>query len=414
MEPIMRRNMLCRALHVGLCLLAPFAWTATEERTPLPALPLEANKFAESLRVEIPRIAQQYWEAIASLPATHSNQMVALQKKLQDAGDLDGYLAVNQEIKRFCDAIKAEPDPFEDISEMPKSALVELPDALRAMQDQYIKAYKDKGDLRNKNLEGLYRNYITQLETLKTDLTIKGRIPEAVIVKKEAERLRKGMEEKTLIPQILATLPVRPRLAITPLPAGPIEAPTSVTNIPAYGRMPDWAKWQFDRVANCTADASLFAHPDLPDQLTFDFSAKTGRGRITGRCEVERSEINMRECTWFGKAIQWKVKDFTTLNATIVLQSKEISPGKGYGPRAHLVLLADKGPLGEWLEVPLMWKDVTLTLAKDPAANRCTLGWVQGKIKKVVDLPARGSVRVLLGLSVRNLGERCDTTLSLQ
>ncbi len=411
----MRLHNRCQVLCLSMGLLAAVAQAAEEEGVrPPPPLPVDAHKFSEALRAEIPRIAQQYQDAIRGLPSTHSNQMASLQRKLQDAGDLDGYLAVNQELKRFCNAVQTEPDPFEEIPEMPKSALVEQPELLRTLQDQYIKAYKDKSDQRSKNLEALYRNHIAQLETLKADLTIKGRIPDAVNVKKEIERLRKGLEEKTLLPQILATLPARPRLSFTASHAPTAEPPSATTNIPTYGRTPDWAKWKFDRVSNCTSDSSLFDHPDLPDQLTLDFSAKTGRGRISGRCEVERQTINMRECTWFGKAIQWKVKDLSTLNATIILQSKEISPGNGYGPRAHLVLLTDKGTLGEWLEVPLMWKDATLTIAKDPLANRCTLGWVQGKIKKVVDLPTSGTVRVLLGLSVRNLGERCDTILTLQ
>jgi hypothetical protein len=398
-----------------MALLAGIARAADEEGAPPPPpLPMEAQKFSETLRAEIPRIAQQYLDAIRSLPSTHSNQLAALQKKLQDAGDLDGYLAVNKELTRFCEAVLAEPDPFEEIPEMPVAALVEQPEGLRTLQEKYRESCREKSEQRSKNIETLYRNYITQLETVKADLTIKGRIPEAVNVKKEIERLRKGLEEKSLLPQILATLPARPKLAFTPVAVAPAATPSPSTNIPVFGRTPDWAKWQFDRVANCSSEFSLFAHPDLPEQLVLDFNARIGRGRVAGRCEVERQSIEMRECTWFGKAIQWKVTDFGTLNATIILQSKEVSPGMGYGPRAYLVLLTDKGTLGEWLTVPLTWKDVTLTLAKDPLANRCTLGWIQGKVKKVVDLPATGTVRVLLGVSVRNLGERCDTTILLQ
>ena len=370
-------------------------------------LPAEALKLGEHFRVDVAKVAQQYAEAIKNLPAVQQTQLQALQKKLQEGGDLDGYLAVAKEIKRFAEALKAEPDPFEKIPELPDSALVNKPDALRGLQDQYIKAHKDKLDVRDKRVEDLAHAYITQLESLKADLTIKGRIREAIVVKKESERIRKGLEEKTFVQQSLSAVPAAK-------PAASTAESTSTADVPVYGKTPEWAKWQFDRTASFAGDANLFAHPDLPDQLDISFTPKTGRGRISGACDVGRQTVDMHECAWFGKAIQWKVKDFSTLNATILLQSQEIAAGQGYGPKAYLLLMNDKGPLGEGLEVTMMWKDVTLLIAKDPEANRCTLSWVQGKIKKTVDLPASGNVRVLFGIALRNLGERCDTTITMQ
>ena len=265
-------------------------------------------------------------------------------------------------------------------------------------------AHKDKLDVRDRRGEELTRNYLVQMENLKTELTIKGRIHEAIAVKKEIERIRKGLEDKTFVQQALIATPVKPTAA----------GNTATAEAPVFGKIPEWAKWPFDRIGNFAGDANLFGHPDLPDQLDFDFVTKVGRGRISGRCEADRQTVDMRECAWFGKAIQWKVTDFSTLNAAFVLQSKEIAAGQGYGPKAYLLLMNDKGPLGEGLEVTMMWKAVTLTIAKDPDSNRCTLGWVQGKVKKTVDLPASGSVHVLFGICLRNLGERCDTTITMQ
>ena len=389
-------------LLLGVCVTAPLS-RATDEAEPLPS---EAYKLSEVLRGEVVKIAQQYADSIKSLPAVQQTQLAVLQKKLQEGGDLDGYLAVNKEAQRFTEALKAEPDPFEKIPELPDSALVEKPEQLRALQDQYIKVHKDKIDIRTKQVEDLARKYITQLENLKTDLTIKGRIREAIAVKKEVERTRKGVEDKTFVQQVLNAAPVK-------APAGALET-ASTNEVPVFGKMPEWAKWSFDRIGNFAGDAALFAHPDLPNQLDLDFVTKVGRGRISGRCEVDRQTVDMRECVWFGKAIQWKVKDFSTLNATFILQSREIAAGQGYGPKAYLMLLNDKGPLGDPLEVTMMWKDVTLTIAKDPDSNHCTLGWFQGKVKKTVDLPASGTVRVLFGICLRNLGERCDTNITMQ
>lgn len=404
-------NHLLATVLSGACLLVPLSPAADEPNTPTGALPTEATKLGELLRNEIAKISQQYAESIKSLPTVQQAQMAALQKKLQDAGDLDGYLLVGNEAKRFAEALKAEPDPFEKVPEMPESALVDKPEALRAIQDQYLKAYKDKGDVRNKRVEDLVRGYIAQMDNLKASLTIKGRIHEAVAVKKEIERIRGGLDDKSLVPQVLAGFAPKPHAtAVSSTSADTNAAPES----PVYGKAPAWTKWQFDRTGNFTAESNIFAHPDLPDQLNIDFMNKNGRGRIYGRCEVEKQTLDMREYSWFGKGIQWKVKDLSSLNTTISLLSKEPAVGQGYGPKAVLMLLNDKGMLGEGLEVTLTSKDVTLTITKDAEVNRCTLGWVQGKVKKTVDLPASGTVRVMFGIAMRNLGERCDTSIIMQ
>jgi hypothetical protein len=409
---MLRLPHLAAALLLSSCTCLPPARAADDINAPTGPIAAEAIKLGEIFRAEVAKVALQYAETARNLPAVQQAQLVTLQKKLKEAGDLDGYLAVTREIKRFAEALKAEPDPFEKIPELPEAALVDKPEALRAIQDQYLKVHKDKGDSRNKRVEDLARGYVAQLDALKADLTIKGRIQDAISVKREAERIRKGLEDKTFMAQALNAAPKAP-VSIA-AGTGSVETAPATPDIPVYGKAPEWSKWQFDRTGDFAGDANLFAHPDLPDQLTIDFTPKNGRGRISGRCEVERQTVDMRECAWFGKAIQWRVKDLSTLNATFILQSREIAAGQGYGPKAYLLLMNEKGQLGESLEVTMMWKDTTLTIAKDPDSSRCTLGWVQGKIKKTVELPASGSMRVLVGIAVRNLGERCDTTLSMQ
>ena len=396
------------ALLFGFCVSVPQAPAEEDASAPAEPLPGEAVKLGEIFHGEVVRIAQLHVDSVKTLPAIQQAQLLALQKKLQESGDLDGYLAIIKERKRFTEALKAEPDPFEKIPELPDSALVEKPDVLRALQDQYIKAHKDKLDLRNKRVEDLTRTYLTQLDNLKTDLTIKGRIKEAVIVKKEIERIKKGLEDKTFVPQALSAVPATKAAPISTTDA------TASNAAPVFGKVPDWATWSFDRTGKFSGDAAFFAHPDLPDQLEIEFIPKVGRGRISGRCDAEPQTVNMRECAWFGKAIQWKVKDLNTLNASFSLQSRELAASQSDGPKVYLLLQNEKGPLGESLEVPLSWKDITLTITKDPGSNRCALVWPQGKIKKIVELPAGSTVRVLLGICLRNQGELCDTTLVMQ
>ena len=207
-------------LPLLICICASAFATLADDTNNAPAplpLPAEAVKLSDLFRVETGKIVQQYNDVIRNLPASQQTQLQALQKKLQEGGDLDGYLAVAAEIKRFSAALKTEPDPFEKIPEMPESALVTKPEALRALQDLYIKAHKDKLDIRDKREEDMTRSFITQLENVKTDLTIKGRITDAISVKKEVERIRKGLEDKTFVAQALS--------AFAPKPATAAEAP---------------------------------------------------------------------------------------------------------------------------------------------------------------------------------------------
>lgn len=376
---------------------------------PLP-LPAEAAKLTDGYRTEIARITGQYNEDIKALPTAYQAQIQVKQKKSQASGDLDGYLSFTKELTRFAAAIKGEADPFEKIPEMPESALVTAPEALRVLQDQYLKVYKEKAERRHKQIEDSTNVYIARLESLQKELTILDRIQAAIDIKREIDRLHKEITDDTVVQQALALV------ASQPAPATPaathVETPASASS--TFGHMPDWARWEYEKEGNFAWEGYLFLHPDLPDELTLDFDHRIGRAHVYGRCQVDRQIVDQRERAWFGKAIAWKVKDPATLNATIVLQSREIAAGQGNGPAAHLVLLNDKGPIGEGLDVTLMWHEVTLTLARDPASGKCVLSWTEGKVKKLIDLPASGAVHVLLGVTVRNPGERCDTSIEMR
>ena len=410
----MRSNPFIPVALSGACLaISLFAADPEPAQPPGALLPPEVNRLGDLFQTEAGRITAQYVEAIKQLPGALLAQLSALQKRMQETGDLDAYLAATKEIERFSQAIKGESDPFEKVPEMPESALVEKPESLRALQNQYLKAYQDKSDHRRKQIEDMAGTYVAKLEALQKDLTIKNRIRDAIAVKRETDRVRKGLADNTFVQQAMAAIPTRSS-ATTRSSTNSTDSSSVTTAPPVYGRVPDWAKWQYDRSGNFAAEGCLFGHPDLPDELTLEWNFKNGRGRFSGRCEVDRRVVEMRERAWFGKAILWKVKELNTLNATVVLQSRELSAGESYGPKAHLVILGEKNPLGDGIDIPLLQKEITLTLAKDPDANRCTLGCPQQNIRTTVDLPASGTVRVLLAITVRNPGERCDTTISMQ
>jgi hypothetical protein len=244
-------------------------------------------------------------------------------------------------------------------------------------------------------------------------LTRNNRIADAVVVRHEVERLRKNVTNDQFMAQALIALTQSAATngaGILP-PAG--GAPGGAGAPAVYGTVPDWAKWGWEKTENYAQEGYLFAHPDLPNELEIDFNHKTGRGRVSGRCYYDRMVVDMRERNSFGKAIMWQITNVQTLNATFQLQSKEISVGQNYGPTAQLVLFADKTPLLA-LTVPLMATETTLRVVKDPEGNRCALMWLQGKRTEKVNLPDTGTLHLLFAITVRNPGERCDTSIVMQ
>ena len=405
----MRLPVLILAALVGLTRTglraADEAKPAAADAAPALPLPAEVVKLTDVYRTELSRIAAQHAESLKALPPTYQAQLAALQKRLQSSGELDGYLGVTKEITRFAAAIQGEADPFEKNPEMPETALVTTPEALRAVQDQYLKDCKEKSDRRHKAIDDLSAAYIARLEALQIDLTKRGRINDAIAVKSEIDRLRKGVADGSLVQQALALMAAQPAKPATSAPRDETLA----------SHASDASRWEYERDGNFAWEGNLFLHADLPDALTVDFDRHSGKGRIYGRSPVDHKTVDSRERSWFGKAVEWKVADASLLNATIVLQNREVATGQDSGPTAHLVLLDDnKGQVGEGLDIALMRRDVTLTVSHDAASGKCLLGWTEGKARKAISLPASGALHILLGVTVHNASEHCDTTIELR
>jgi hypothetical protein len=378
-------------------------------------LPPEVTRAAEIYTGQVARIVIQYEEAIKGLPKLYQAELAETQKKQQASGDLDGVLAMSNEIKRFNEALEGEKDPFELIPEMPESALVAEPAILRAMQDGYLKRYKDSADTRDNRLKELTQQYINNLAAIQKEFTKRDRIADAVLVRNEAERLKKIVAEDQFAVEILANLPPAATLATIAVNTPTVAATTATENDngPVYGNIPNWSKWEYLGSGNYAQEGFLFAHPDMPDELFVEFSPRTGRGRIYGRCYVDRQVVDMRERLWFGKALMWRVPDAAHLTTTIQLTSKELSVNQHSGPSAQIAVFADQTPL-QSLTVNLMSPETTLRVVKDVNSSRVALMWVQGKRTEFFTLPESGVLRIIFSITVRNPGERCDTTIVLQ
>jgi hypothetical protein len=402
------RLKILRVAGIGAVLALAAAGPLRAQGTNAAAAPPELDELSRRYRSVLSEIFARYRETTAAYPKQYESDLKSLKDRLQKAGDLEGLLAAAREQQRFAKAVSAERDPFELVPEMPPDALVSAPADLRAMQELYQKRHADANTARQKEMSDLTTKYLARLEALQRELTIKNRIRDAVAVKLESERIGKGAADDKIV--ALAESLIRENGGATPPPAG---AGRDTGEIPVYDRTPPWARWEFERRYAFAREGSLFGHPDIPDELSVDFTPRLGRGRITGRCFVERAVVDMRDRSWFGKALVWRISGATNLQATIELESREISAGENSGPHAQLALFSDRTLL-KALNVPLMSRVATLKIGVTPDGSRCTLSWKEGKSTETVDLPEKGTLRLLLGVALHNAGEMCDTGIALQ
>ncbi len=374
--------------------------------------PPEMVEMARVFRVHARDLSSRYNETIKALPAQYANDIKTLHDRYQQNGDLDGVLATAREQKRYQEAMAAERDPFELTPEMPPEAIVAKPQELRQLQEQYVSRFKDAATVRTRDIKELAGKYVKSLQKVQSELTRAGRIDEAVVIKAESECLQQGMEDGSMMQLVEKMATELPKTAS----GSSVDATAEVAKpgeVPVYGVVPNWAKWKFVSSNRFSRERTQYDHPDVPDELKVMYSEKTGRGNFSGRCLVNSVQIGEMMCRWFGKALVWRVDDVSTLTTTFVLTSRHISAGEEHGPAVQLAVLSNGQPLRK-INVNLQETETTLRLVKDTNSNRCALMWPRGSLTETFELPEGGAISVLLGVTVRNPGEICDTSFIMQ
>lgn len=391
---------------MGLALLAGLSCGQTQ--------PQEMTELARVFRVVARDSNVRYAETIKALPRQYEADVAALRDRFQQLGDLDGVLAAVNELKRYQAAMAGERDPFELAPEMPPDAIVAKPPELRRMQEQYRGRFVDATMQRKRDITDLAGKYVKNLQKVQSDLTRAGRFDEAVAVKRESERLQQALQDDTLmrlVEGMIAELAVE-RTAGRESPPAP-GGETTEDGVPIYGTVPDWAKWKYMGASRFARERTQLNHANIPEELQVRYIEKTGRGNFSGRCTVDSVMVGFALARWFGKALVWRVDDTRTLNATFVLTSRHLSAGEDHGPSVQLAVLANGVPLRS-INVNLQAAETTLRLVKDPNSARAALMWPRGSITETFELPATGEIGVLLGVTVRNPGELCDTSFVIQ
>ena len=112
-----------------------------------------------------------------AIPEQYRAALERLRGAMQKAGDLEGWTAVDAEIKRF----SAE-------GEVAGSARADWPEVLVALHSRSAEMLAEVPIERNRHIVELTNRYLEGLERLKRDLTRAGKIDQAVAVKEEIGR----------------------------------------------------------------------------------------------------------------------------------------------------------------------------------------------------------------------------------
>jgi hypothetical protein len=143
---------------------------------------------AGAAQEDVAALRQKYEASLGSLedarkvkrrawPEEYRADLGTLQKRKQVAGDLEGWQAVQAEIKRFRES-----------QEIPESGLVSEPADLRALQERHRGVLTDYEAEHARKVLVLTGRYVERLEAMKTSLTKAGRIEDALATKAEIGR----------------------------------------------------------------------------------------------------------------------------------------------------------------------------------------------------------------------------------
>ena len=120
---------------------------------------------------------------LTAWPHEYAASLSDLQQKMQQAGDFDSWYAVTNEIVRF------QGDPH-----ITDENLVVTPEALRSIQQKFQRLTLQYNEEKGKKVVAADRDYLGRLLGLQKDLTVHGRMNDAMTVNAEIKRIRTILE----------------------------------------------------------------------------------------------------------------------------------------------------------------------------------------------------------------------------
>ena len=369
-------------------------------------LPAAVTNYGREFAKDVARFRADYAAETNRIPAKYMRDLETLQAKFQEAGDLDGLLAVKKEIERYRKVKTEEADPFETVPEMTADVIVQKPAELRNLQKQYVSRFADAAATLKNNISERGDKYRAQIKSMQTALTKAGKIEEAIAVRTEGERVAKILESGD-IAQLLGPVASMPTAATNPSASQPSRRDNG------KAIQSSATKWQLLGTYPFSRDLPRYLAPDVPNELKADYNPDKAICTLSGRCTVAAAQVGDVLCSWNGRAFIWDVTSVDDLATDIRVKSRVLSSGADRGPQLELAVLANNVRLKS-LSVQLCKADDLVRIVRDASnGNRFSLYWPLGSKSAVFEVPAGAKLRVLIGAVLNNPGETCDLSFQL-
>ena len=368
-------------------------------------LPAAVTNYGREFAKDVARFRADYAAETNRIPAKYIRDLEALRAKFQEAGDLDGLLAVKKELERYRKAKTEEADPFEAVPEMTADVIVQTPTELGNLQRQYISRFSEAAATLKNNISERGEKYRAQIKSMQTALTKAGKIDEAIAVRNESERVAKILESGD-IAELLGPVTSMPTAA-TPTASQPSRRDTGKT------AQPSATKWQLLGTYPFSRDLPRYLAPDVPNELKADYNAEKAICTLSGRCTVAAAQVGDVLCSWNGRAFIWDVASVDDLATDIRVKTRTLSNGADRGPQLELAVLANNVKIKS-LSVQLCKAEDIVRIVRDASnGNRFSLYWPLGSKSAVFEVPSGSKLRVLIGAVLNNPGETCDLSFQL-
>lgn len=130
-------------------------------------------------REALNRIEAEYADKEKNWPAEYTKALKDLQKKMQEAGNFEGWSAIIKEMKRF-----------EADQNIPKETLITAPDELKALQTIYQDVMPKYVLEKSRKVVSLTERYIDSLKKLQKKFTMQNKMEEAMSIDVEIKRTK--------------------------------------------------------------------------------------------------------------------------------------------------------------------------------------------------------------------------------
>lgn len=371
-------------------------------------LPQTVISYGKEFAKDIAAYRATYAWTTNRIPQKYVKDLEGLRSKYQEAGDLDGVLAVKKELDRYVNFNKEEADPFETVPEMTADVIVSVPAELRLLQEKYALSFSEANSTLKKNIKDRGEQLKAQILAAQTSLTKAGKIEDAIAVRDEANR----------VAQIIASGDISVLLEKFASAVSAEKAPSSVSDDPKPTvrqsvTKPSGNKWKYLGSSTFSADLPRYFDPDVPNELSGSFNSSKGVGYVSGKCLSYSAQVGAVLCSWNGKAFLWDVADKNTLPMDIKIKTRTLSPGADRGPRMEIAVLGN-GIRIKSISVPLVKNDDVVRIMKDSSNDRrFALFWPKGKISETFEVPDGVRLNVMIGVALHNAGETCDVAFQL-